>query len=83
MRRDQRSLKERSRTGTLSDDEIRLVWNSCSYMGTFDALVKLLLLTSQRQAKVASMQWADMERGLALTERDRVQDSWSRGSQAA
>ena len=47
--------KERARTRVLSDDEIRLIWPVLATMGTFGALVKMLLLTAQRRDEVARM----------------------------
>jgi integrase len=62
MQRDKRTLKERSRTRTLREEEIRALWNACTEMQTtFGALVKVLLLTAQRQAKVATMRWQDID----------------------
>ena len=52
------SAKETARSRILSDDEIKLVWNTCE--GTFGDLVKLLLLTAQRRTKVATMRWDDV-----------------------
>ncbi len=57
MKRNGSSSRER----TLDDDEIRRLWNACSQMGTYGALVKTLLLTAQRVGKVGSMQWRDIE----------------------
>jgi len=56
MRRD----KPKARDRILDDNEIRAVWKACDEMGTFGALVKMLLLTAQRREKVASMQWDDI-----------------------
>jgi integrase len=56
MNRDKRSLAERSRKRILTDEEIRAVWAACNG-GTFGALVRLLLLTAQRAAKVTTMKW--------------------------
>jgi integrase len=54
---------DHSRKRILDDDEIRAVWNACAELGTFGALVKVLLLTAQRRAKVARMQWSDLVDG--------------------
>lgn len=53
--------KERARKRILSDDEIRLIWPVLDDMGRPGALVKLLLLTGQRRAKVATMRWQDID----------------------
>ncbi|CAN5405716.1 site-specific integrase [soil metagenome] len=52
--------KSRKRDRILTDDEIRLVWSAAENAGTFGAIVRMLLLTSQRREKVASMRWADL-----------------------
>jgi integrase len=41
----------RKRDRFLSDEEIRALWSACSGLGTYGALVKVLLLTGQRRAK--------------------------------
>ena len=38
--------------------------NRCDEAGTFGAFVKVALLTGQRRAKVAAMQWADIQDGV-------------------
>lgn len=58
------NAKERERSRTLSDDELRAIWKQAAANGTFGALIRLLLLTGQRRDKVASMQWADIADGL-------------------
>jgi integrase len=52
--------KERARSRTLSDDELRAVWKAAEANGTFGALVRLLLLTAQRREKVVSMRRQDV-----------------------
>jgi integrase len=54
------SRQARARARILSDDEIRAFWKAAEASGTFGALVRLLLLTAQRLAKVASMRWQDI-----------------------
>jgi integrase len=51
---------DRKRKRILADDEIRAVWKACDGMGTFGALLKVLLLTAQRKEKVATMRWDDV-----------------------
>jgi integrase len=51
---------ERARARILDDAEIRAVWKTAESNGTFGAFLRLLLLTSQRRAKVASMRWEDI-----------------------
>jgi integrase len=55
-------FKTQTRERTLSDAEIKLVWEACD--GTFGDIVKLLLLTAQRREKVTSMRWADLKDGV-------------------
>jgi integrase len=54
------SPKERARERTLTDDELRALWQATESSGTFGAFVRLLLLTAQRRAKVVSMRWDDI-----------------------
>ena len=64
MKRDQRSLPEKSRTRILNDDEIRAVWSACSDIPIYGPLVKMLLLTAQRLRKVSEMKWSDLDDGV-------------------
>ncbi|MGZ8387853.1 MAG: hypothetical protein ACXWVE_06380 [Rhodoplanes sp.] len=48
----------------LSDKEIRALWVCTAEMGTYGVLVRLLLLTAQRCAKVAAMQWDELADGV-------------------
>jgi len=59
MRRTNEEDKERDRT--LSDDEIRAVWNLAGKSGTYGAMLKLLLLTGQRHDKIRTMKWSDID----------------------
>jgi integrase len=52
--------KARARTRTLTDDELRGVWQTAEISGSFGTLVLLLLLTAQRREKVVSMRWQDI-----------------------
>jgi integrase len=56
MARTPKAQRERARV--LTDDEIRAVWK---VDGTYGAAVKLLLLTAQRNDKVGSMRWDDIQ----------------------
>jgi len=49
---------ERARDRTLTDDEIRTLWPALS--GTFGAFCKVLLLTTARREKVATLRWQDI-----------------------
>ena len=55
-----------SRSRTLDDDELRLVWRAAeSYRGSaFSAIVRLCILTGQRSRKVAAMKWSDLQDGV-------------------
>jgi integrase len=58
----------------LNDDELRAVWKVAETNGTFGALVRLALLTAQRQDKLASMKWEDVKDGvwtIATEEREK------------
>ena len=52
-----RSKKEK-RSRILNDDEIRNLWRAAD--GTFGALLKVALLTAQREGKVSTMKWSDI-----------------------
>jgi integrase len=57
MRRQSPAAQSRSRS--LTDDEIRAIWNG-SEGTTFGAIVRICLLTAQRSRKVSGMLWADL-----------------------
>jgi integrase len=50
-----------SRERILTDDELRAVWQASGDGTQFSALVRLLLLTAQRKAKVGTMHWSDLD----------------------
>jgi integrase len=52
--------KEQTRKRILSDDEIRTIWKAAEDSGTFGAIVRMCLLTAQRNGKVSTMRWADI-----------------------
>jgi integrase len=64
MKRDQRDASERTRDRILDDSEIRAVWNAAEELGTFGALIRMLLLTAQRLGKVKTMRWDDISEGI-------------------
>lgn len=66
MRRQGQNKRER----WLDDDEIRALWAACSDLGTFGALVRILLITGQRRAKVTAMKWKDIIDGEWHIERE-------------
>jgi integrase len=74
MQRDQRKWSDRARSRILDDDEIRAVWQACDKLGTYGALVRLLLLTAQRFDKVVKMRRTDITDGvwtIATEEREK------------
>jgi len=54
------STKKRARKRSLTDDEIRAIWNS-KESGAFPALLKFLLLTGARRAEAACMTWKELD----------------------
>jgi integrase len=53
--------KERPRDRVLSDPEIRLFWDCAERAGwPFSGILRLLLLTAQRETEVAGMTWAEL-----------------------
>ena len=56
------SPRARARERTLSDDEIRALWNLTedSVHHDFNLIVRILLLTGQRRSEVANMCWDDI-----------------------
>jgi integrase len=50
-----------SRERILTDDELRAIWQASGDGTQFSALVRLLLLTAQRKAKVGTMRWSDLD----------------------
>jgi integrase len=55
-----RSAHAQARARILDDDEIRTIWAAAATASSFDAIVKLCLLTAQRSRKVGAMKWADI-----------------------
>jgi integrase len=58
MRRVPKQQHQRSRV--LSDDELQTVWRAAENAGRLGAIIRLLLLTCQRCAKVYRMRWTDI-----------------------
>ncbi len=52
--------KPNPRKRKLTDDEIRALWKVTTDLGVFGAIVRMLLLTAQRRAKIATMKWTDL-----------------------
>jgi integrase len=55
------SPSETARARVLSDAELRALWQAAEAAGTFGAMVRMLLLTGQRLAKVQRMQWSELD----------------------
>jgi integrase len=54
--------KETSRDRVLSDQELRLIWGAAhSDEGPFGQIVKLLVLTGQREGEVAALRWSELD----------------------
>ncbi|HVQ71169.1 MAG TPA: integrase arm-type DNA-binding domain-containing protein [Bradyrhizobium sp.] len=59
--RKQKAAPKSKRKRVLSLDEIKLVWAAAGKLGSYGALVRLLLLTAQRREKVSTMRWAELD----------------------
>jgi integrase len=53
------------RDRVLSDGEIRLIWAETEEPGTFNAIVRALLLTGQRREEVTSLTWAEIDEAMS------------------
>ena len=68
--------KEVSRDRVLEDGEIAAVWTACGSLGfPFGPLIRLMLVTAQREGECAGMRWCDVD----LEQRDL--DAAARGDQ--
>jgi integrase len=53
---------EQSRDRTLSDDELRLVWQAAEQVGyPFGTMTQVLILTGQRRDEVAKARWSEID----------------------
>jgi integrase len=52
---------ERSRSRTLSDDELRMIWKETADDRDYSAIVRLLMLTGQRVAEIGSLRWSEID----------------------
>jgi integrase len=52
--------KERARTRTLNDEELRRVWKATETPGPFPALIRFLLLTAARRSEAAELPWSEI-----------------------
>jgi integrase len=67
-----------SRDRVLTDDELKAIWHAAGTMGwPFGSIVQLLILTGQRRAEVAGMQWTELslEKQLWTLPRERVKNN--------
>jgi integrase len=54
--------KREARERTLSDEELRVVWNAADKMGyPYGPVFRLLVLTGQREREVAEMRWPEVD----------------------
>jgi integrase len=54
--------KREARERTLSDDELRAVWNTAGEVGyPYGYVFRLLILTGQREREVADMRWSEVD----------------------
>jgi integrase len=56
-----RQTKERSRERVLDDAELRRIWIATAGVGTFGAVVRMLLLSGQRRDEVLRMTWDEID----------------------
>lgn len=51
-----------ARDRVLSDDELKAIWQGAGALGfPFGQIIKLLILTGQREAEVAGMRWSELD----------------------
>jgi integrase len=55
-----RNHHDSKRDRTLNDDEIRCLWRVAGELGAYGAMLKVLLLTGQRRAKVLGLTWEQL-----------------------
>ena len=48
------------RQHTLSDPEIKLLWNACEGLGQYGQILKLLLLTGARLTEIGHLRWSEI-----------------------
>jgi integrase len=48
------------RERVLTDDELRAIWRATERPGSFNAIVRVLILTGQRREEVAGLTWGDV-----------------------
>ncbi len=55
------STKERARSRTLTDNELRAIWTATEGQGTFHLLIRFLLLTGARRTEGSAMTWNEID----------------------
>jgi len=68
--------EESSRDRTLTDAELRVVWQAAGQMGVYGSLVQLLILTGQRRGEITGLTWSevDLDKRLISLPRERVKN---------
>jgi len=54
-----------SRDRVLTVDELRAIWSATSGPGSFNAIVRMLMITGQRREEIAGMQWSELSDDLS------------------
>jgi integrase len=54
-----------ARERVLSDDELRAIWQATAGPGSFNAIVRTLILTGQRLSEVAELPWSELSSDLS------------------
>jgi integrase len=52
--------QERARTRVLADFELRAIWAATEGDGSYNAIVRLLMLTGQRRTEISELRWAEI-----------------------
>jgi integrase len=55
-----------SRERILTDHELAAIWKATEALGSFNAIVRMLILTGQRREEVAGMGWAELADDLSI-----------------
>jgi integrase len=65
--------KEQSRDRVLAPSELRLIWNALGD-DDYGAIVKLLMLTGQREGEIGDLRWSEIAEDLIILPADRVKN---------
>jgi integrase len=55
-----------SRERVLTDDELAAIWKAADAPGSYDSIVRVLILTGQRREEVAGMRWSEVADDLSV-----------------